>query len=208
MNSTAKKIERGLKFHPYRIFTFLTIGGISSAFLTLTTSYFHTTLNTSFIPFKLPAIFHANTIVILASSYSMHQTRMAGEHNHAKDFANGLLITALLGIAFTFFQVIGWMEMIDNGVALQNNVGGAYLYVISGLHLAHLVVGVAILLFYWLNAKERESDPLKELLFDTSPVEKLKIKCLAIYWHFVDGLWMYLYLFFLFTLYMSEHIRG
>ena len=207
MNSSNKIIDKSLRLHPYKVFTYLMLAGITSAFFTLSASYFSTTVGTTFNNFELPAIFHANTIIILVSSYSMHQTRIANVQNNAKGYADGLLITSLLGIAFTIFQFIGWKELLNNGIALQNNVAGAYLYVISGLHLLHLVAGVAVLFVFWLKAKERETDAVKELLFDTNPVEKLKVKCLAIYWHFVDGLWIYLYLFFLLNIYLLREAR-
>ncbi len=195
---------RNLKLHPYRVFTYLTLGGITSAFLTLSSAYFLTTIRSGFNNFELPLIFHANTVIILVSSYSMHQTRLANLNNHSSSYTNGLLVTSLLGVAFTVFQFVGWRELFNSGIALQNNVAGAYLYVISGLHLAHLVVGVGILFVFWLKAKERETDAVKELLFDTDPISKLKVECLVLYWHFVDGLWIYLYLMFLANLYVAR----
>lgn len=203
-----KALALRLRYHPFRIFTILILMGITSAFLTLSVSYFLTTYGTAFNRFQIPAIFHANSIIILVSSYSMHQTRLANERDDMKGYMNGLLVTSGLGIAFTVFQVYGWQELFRSGIAMTNNVAGAYLYVISGLHLAHLVVGVGILLWFLYKAYEHQEDQVKNLLFDTDPVEKMKVRMLGVYWHFVDILWIYLYLFFLLNIYVFAYSKA
>jgi len=127
----------------------------------------------------------------------MHQTRLANLRDDERAYSIGLLVTMLLGIAFAAFQIVAWSELFNSGISMQSNVAGAYLYVISGLHFLHIIAGIIVLSIFWLKAKERQDNPVKELLFDTDPVAKLKVKCLALYWHFVDGLWLYLYAFFL-----------
>lgn len=204
-STQAKKFQKRVhRYHPVAVMTYLILLGITSVFLTLSVSYFLTTFGTGFNRFDLPLLFHANSVIILVSSYSMHQTRLANLRDDAKGFANGIMVTTLLGIAFTAFQIIAWKELLSSGIKLQNNVAGAYLYVISGLHLVHLIVGVAVLAYFWLKAKERETNPVAELLFDTDPVSKLKVKYLALYWHFVDGLWIYLYLFFVVSTFLAK----
>lgn len=195
-------LELRIKYHPVRIFTLLALAGITSAFLFLSVSYFLTTFGTSYNRFQLPLLFHANTIIILVSSYSMAQTRKAIFADDWVGYTQGLIVTALLAVAFTIFQVIGWQELIQNGVKLQNNVAGAYLYIISGLHLAHLVVGIALLGWFLLRALEHRSDQVKALLFEVDPFSKMRVSLLATYWHFVDGLWVYLYLFFVLNVYV------
>ena len=71
------QIQWRLKYHPLRMLTYLVLVGICSAFLFLSVSYFATTFGTNFNKFKLPFLFHANTIIILVSSYTIGQTRKA-----------------------------------------------------------------------------------------------------------------------------------
>lgn len=197
-----------LKYHPLRVLTYLVLVGITSAFLFLSVSYFATTIGTDFNKFKLPLLFHANTIIILASSYTINQTRKAIISDDWNGYVKGLLITAGLGIAFTVFQIMGWSELMRNGIKLSNNVAGAYLYVISGLHLAHLAIGVGMLAAFSLAALDKSNDAVKMLLFESNPFSKMKIELLCTYWHFVDGLWVYLYLFFLLNIYvLSGHFE-
>ena len=198
------RLEMRLKYHPLRIFTYMVLVGICSAFLFISISYFATTFHTNFNNFKLPLLFHANTIIILVSSYSMSQARKAMNEDDMKGYLTGLLVTTGLSVAFTFFQVTAWMELHAPGIALKNNVAGAYLYVISGLHLLHLLAGVVVLLWFAIKALDKTNDPVKLLLFEADPFSKMKVGLLTTYWHFVDGLWIYIYLFFVLNIYVLK----
>lgn len=195
-------LELRIKYHPLRIFTLLILAGITSAFLFLSVSYFLTTFGTNYNHFQLPVLFHANTIIILVSSYSMAQTRKAILSDDWTGYTQGLIVTAALAVAFTVFQIIGWQQLINSGINLQSNVAGAYLYIISGLHLVHLVVGILLLGWFLVRAIEHRSDQVKALLFEVDPFSKMRVSLLATYWHFVDGLWVYLYLFFVLNVYV------
>lgn len=188
------------RYSNLRIITVLAMVGITSAFLFLTVSYFAATFGTGFNNFKLPLIFHANTIIIIFSSYAMGQTRKAALLHDFPALFTGLVVTAALGLAFTAFQIMGWIELINQGVSLKN-IAGAHLYIITGLHILHLLVGVVLLAVSAYHAFEMKTDPVKQLLFETDPMTKERFNMLAIYWHFVDGLWVYLYLFFIITVY-------
>ncbi len=117
-------------------------------------------------------------------------------------YLNGLLVTAGLGVAFLIFQVAAWKELMAGGIRLSNNIAGAYLYVISALHLIHLLVGLTLLAWFSISALENRNDPVKLLLFESDPFSKMKVDLLCTYWHFVDGLWVYLYLFFVLNIYV------
>jgi cytochrome c oxidase subunit 3 len=198
----AERLKRRLRFHPVRVFTYLILMGISSAFLTLVFCYFATTAGSVWNKFTLPQIFHANTVIILASSYTVWQMRRANLKDDHQGYKTALLITASLGIAFTAFQIVGWTELLSHGIGFRNNISGTYLYLISGLHLAHLLAGVGLLIWFLYKAYVVDGDAYQALIFETDPVAKLKIEMMGIYWHFVDGLWLFLYVSFLVALYV------
>jgi len=197
-----EQLQLMLKYHPMRLFVYLGLVGISSAFLFLSISYFLTTFGTNFNHFRLPLLFHANTIIILASSYTIMQTRKAIMADDWQGYTNGLLITLGLGVAFVVFQLMGWQELVKGGINFTNNIAGTYLYVISGLHLIHLLTGILLLGYFLLRALEAKNDAVKTLLFESDPFCKMKVDVLCTYWHFVDGLWVYLYLFFVVNIYV------
>ncbi|MCW3128063.1 MAG: cytochrome c oxidase subunit [Bacteroidetes bacterium] len=207
--TAADKMRQKLKYHPIRVFTYLIIVGITSAFLTLVFGYFATTAGTVWNQFLLPQIFHANTVIILVSSYTVMQMRQANLRDDHKAYKQALLMTAALGMAFTVFQFIGWRELLSHGISFRHNISGTYLYLISGLHLAHLLVGVAFLLWYLYKAYVVDRDAYEALIFETDPTTKLKIEMLGIYWHFVDVLWLFVYISFLIGLYaLPRSIEG
>ena len=200
--SSSEKLRKRLRYHPVRVFTYLIIAGISSAFVTLVFCYFATTAGSAWNKFSLPQIFHANTVIILVSSYTVWQMRRANLKDDHAGYKTALLITAGLGVAFTIFQVIGWAELLSKGIGFKKNISGSYLYLISGLHLLHLLVGVLFLLWFLYRAYVIDRDAYQELIFETDPVSKLKIEMMGLYWHFVDGLWLFLYACFLIALYV------
>ncbi|MBL0309510.1 MAG: heme-copper oxidase subunit III [Bacteroidetes bacterium] len=191
-----------IKYHPVRMFTYLLLIGITSSFLFLSLAYIMTTLRTGYPHFQLPLIFHANTVIILVSSYTLSQTRKANLAGDEKGYFNGLLVTFGLALAFALFQIIGWKELSANGIGLTNQIAGTYIYVMSGFHLVHLLFGLLALGYFLFKAFKQNRDPVKALLFETDPFSKVKVQMLCLYWHFLDGLWVYLYLFFLFNMYV------
>lgn len=193
---------------PLQVFTFLAIGGISSAFLFLLSSYLGTVLESGLIPFRLPAVFHANSVIILVSSYSMIQARHAFGRADWQTFRQGLGVTVLLGLAFTVFQIYGWAELLGQKISMVNNLAGAYLYVISGLHLLHLLVGLLILAVEYLRTFPGSAPEVRWLIYETNPENRLRVRMSILYWHFVDGLWMMVYGFLLLVLYGLPSFTG
>ena len=98
------QMKMRLKYNPARIFTYLGLVGITSAFLFLSVSYFATTIGTHFNNFKLPLLFHANTIIILVSSYCIAQTRKAMLRDDWNGYLNGLLVTGGFGRGVSDFS--------------------------------------------------------------------------------------------------------
>jgi cytochrome c oxidase subunit 3 len=98
------------------------------------------------------------------------------------------------------FQAFGWMEFFSLGFGFPTvNVASSYVYVISGIHFAH-VIGALIGLTYILIQQFRSlGDPVKELIFFTNPFEKTKLDLIATYWHFTDIVWLILFVYFLLT---------
>jgi cytochrome c oxidase subunit 3 len=190
-----------VRIPPLQVFTFLAIGGISSAFIFLLSSYLGTVLESGLSPFQLPAVFHANSVIILVSSYSMVQARQAFSRADWPAFRQGLGVTVLLGSAFTVFQIYGWTELLGQKISMVSNLGGAYLYVISGLHLLHLLVGLLVLAVEYMRTFPGNEPEFRWLIYETNPENRLRVRMSILYWHFVDGLWLLVYAFLLLVLY-------
>jgi len=99
-----------------------------------------------------------------------------------------LMSTLFLGLMFAYFQWKGWGELVDSGVFFIGNPSGSFFYVLTGLHLAHIVSGLLSLIWVLVKA----------LTGKYHSGNYLGVRNAGIYWHFLDILWVYLFLFLLF----------
>jgi cytochrome c oxidase subunit III len=170
----------------------LWIGQVSIAmmFAGLTSGYIVRRDTGTWLKFDLPFTFWISTALILISSATMNWGLQSARKNSLKVLPNAILTTLLLGVGFGVFQFISWYILISKDIyftGVQSSASGSYLYVISALHLCHILGGlIALSIIY-----------VKSLRKKYSADNYLGIKLCAIYWHFLDGLWIYLFLFML-----------
>lgn len=188
--------EPGIKF-PARVFMYLGLSSISVLFLGFTGSFVYSHFQFHTPGFKLPYIFHANTVIILLSSFTLQQSMTALKRDDSVRYRNAMGLTLGLGTLFLVFQYMGWKELLHNGISLTGTQSASYLYLVSGLHAFHVLGGIGGLAFCFGTAVWRINKPVADLMFITDPEKKLRIGILATYWHFVDVLWLYLYAFFM-----------
>lgn len=140
---------------------------------------------------NLPTQFWISSAVILLSSVTIIIAQWAYGSDR-KGMGNAFLgITLILGLMFALFQWLGWKELVANGIFLSPADGqgalisGSFIYVLTGLHLLHLFGGI-IALFITL---------IKGFMGKYTSANTHGVKLASIYWHFLDGLWIYLFLF-------------
>ena len=162
------------------------IGSIMMFFAGLTSAYVVRKPQGNWDEFTLPDWFLYSTIIIIASSLSLVAAKL--KINNQKISTNLVFVTFLFGIIFSYFQVMGWKDLTDQGVYLTgvgSNVSGSFLYVITLAHLVHLIGGVIAILIMAVKSARGKYSQKDCLGFDLT----------AIYWHFVGILWIYLFLF-------------
>lgn len=165
-------------------------------FLAFSVSFIYARIANSAFEFYLPNIFHANTAIILASSLAMLYAQSAQKQEQERAYLHALGASFLLGVLFLVFQTVGWVEMHGQGKTLDGNQGHSFLYLISGLHGVHVLGGLGVMAVSLFKSYRRLTDPVAELLFSVDPNRTNRLRLLATYWHFVDVLWVYLYVFF------------
>jgi len=173
--------------------------GITSLFVGLTLAYLFSTTNWTWKQFGFPKLFLISALVLAASSFSLHQAFKAYGTSNEASLKNNLLITIVLSLVFVIVQTLGWRELQTAGIFIQGKPNGSFLYLISGLHALHVLAGIIPLLFFYRKSNKEFKDPVKSLLFFSTPSTRLQFKIIAKYWHFVDILWIYLLIFFLFN---------
>lgn len=136
----------------------------------------------------LPKAFIYSSIIIILSSLTMHLAYLSGRK---LDFSKQKLytvLTILLGVAFFFSQYNAWTVLTDAGAFFVNyNASQSFIYVFTGAHLLHILAGI-IMLIYSLVGKMRNIPQVRNLF---------RLEVTSIFWHFIDILWIYLYVFLL-----------
>jgi len=199
---TGLEHQGGMVIPMNKLFVYFAIVVITMLFGGLISSFFYSGIQKGFQQFSLPAIFHANTIIIIISSLTFQFAIRAMKRDEENGFLFGMAVTFLLGVSFVVYQLLGWHELSERGIKLNSVPTGSYLYMISGLHAMHFLVGIVLVGVAFANGIIRYYDPVKELLFSTDSSKKLNIELIAIYWHFTDALWVFIYLLFVLNLYL------
>jgi cytochrome c oxidase subunit 3 len=141
--------------------------------------------------FQMPSAFFWSTAVIIACSVSFHLAKKAIQKDNQKATTSFLLLTLALGILFVVLQFSGFNQIVANGyyfTGAESNITTTFLYVVTVVHLAHLFGGLVSLLIIIYNHFKQK--------YNAS--QTLGIELGAMYWHFLDFLWIYLFLFLYF----------
>lgn len=192
--------EKAQRFHPYKTFLFFGLLGSSVIFLAVSFLYITTISRMPELKdFKLPKAFTLSTLLMIFSSYTISLSLKAFNNDSFNGLIKSLTITLFLSLLFCASQFFGWKEMYGNGFFLSGNVGISYLYVISALHLLHVFGGLGLLSYATYKCYNRSLDMVDSLLFFSNKMEFIKLELLCIFWHFIDIVWLILFLMFLFT---------
>ncbi len=183
-------------FHPYNVLLFLTLLGIGALFLSFTIAFIYTRVQSNLPPIRLPNIFIFNTIVLLGSSTSMLWAKRSYLQDNTRNYQYALLATIILSVVFMGLQFYGWQQLFSQKIFINSDNSASYLYVISGLHFAHVIAGLPFLGLFLFKAYKQMREPVSVLVYFSDPEKRLKLRLLTIYWHFLDALWIYLVAFF------------
>ena len=180
-------MEQRKKIHPHKFTLWVGLGSIVMMFAGLTSAYIVKRNQANWTSFELPVLFWYSTAVIIASSAVLYFSSRAFSTREMAKYRTGVSVTVLLGVLFIVLQVMGFQQLWAKGITLQANVSYSFLYVIVGLHAAHIIGGIVALLILYANAFSKK---IKN--YDSVPVELV-----STYWHFVGILWVYLLIFLL-----------
>ncbi|MEM7104171.1 MAG: cytochrome c oxidase subunit 3 [Bacteroidota bacterium] len=195
-NSNYQQIP-GFNFPIKKVLLYLLLASLTMLFLGVTISYLFHRISENLDPIQLPTIFYLNTILLLLTSYFMDQANKAYKRDDTEAYKRMLIFTLLMTLGFMAAQYVGWQQMVNKGMLLASSQGASYLYVISGLHLAHVLGGLPFLGWFVFIAFKRIKEPVSVLIYFSDPSKLMNLQLLTIYWHFLDVLWIYLVVFFL-----------
>ena len=126
------------------------------------------------------AVAFVNTCILVSSSFTLHWAEHGVKTNNRFALKAGILSTFLLGATFLFVQI---NEYVHIGFSPQDHAQGTIFYGLTGLHGAHVFIGLTLLLFTTIRAFRGHFNP----------DAYLGVEVPGIYWHFVDVMWVIVY---------------
>ncbi|WP_255397224.1 cytochrome c oxidase subunit 3 [Reichenbachiella sp. 5M10] len=180
-----KEATEGFRMHPKKFALWLFIVSVVMMFAALTSAYVVKQSSGVWSDFELPFMFDVTTGIVIGSSVFMHLAFLAGKKDEIKKMRLFLMLTVVTGIAFLIGQLVAWQELVDEGVFFVGNPAGSFVYVLSGVHGFHLVTGVIFLIVVAVAAYK----------YRVHSKSMVQLEMCTTYWHFLGGLWLYLYLF-------------
>ncbi len=177
------------KIHPHKLALWIAIGSIIMMFAAFTSAYVVRRAAGNWLEFKLPDIFMLNTAVIVLSSVTLHLAYTGFKQGKEQRYKTMLIATFVLGLLFVVLQYMGWEALTAIGATFTVNPSSSFIYVISGLHAAHVLGGIAAITVALVHAYVLPYKPTLK--------RKQRFELVVHYWHFVDVLWVYLMVFFM-----------
>jgi cytochrome c oxidase subunit III len=194
------KPERNFLVHPSYIVLTLILAGVTALFLGFCGSYLYNRIQQNLNPVSVPVLFYINSVFLIASSFTLLYSKKAYINDDTKKFQQALIATLILTLIFLISQYFAWQEMIANNIKINHSTLASYLFIISGIHFAHVIFGIPFLAYFIYVAHTKMKHPVSVLLYFSDLDKKRKLNLLNIYWHYLDILWIFLVVFFLINL--------
>ncbi len=175
------------RVHPHKFTLWVGLASIIMMFAGLTSAYIVKRDQPNWIMTDFPIGFWYSTAVILLSSVTMQMAWRSFKNKQMGWYRKLITITAALGVLFIIMQWIAFNDLWKSGTTLAGSGAGQFLYVIAGSHMLHVLGGVVALLIMFLKAFSARR----------KTYNVISVEVMSTYWHFVDLLWIYLFVFFL-----------
>lgn len=185
-----------MAMHPKKFALWLIIVTIIMIFAAFTSAYLVRKGEGNWAEFELPQIFWLNTAVLFASSLTMQWAYYSAKRNNINWLKTAMVLTVLLGIGFLIGQWESWVYLTERNIFFGGNdpsnpypanPSGSFLYVLTGVHAFHLITGLIFLAVVTIAAFQ----------YKVHSKSMVRIDMCATYWHFLDVLWIYLFVFLL-----------
>jgi cytochrome c oxidase subunit III len=162
---------------------FIALAGILMFFMAFVSAYIvrKGMPNSSWIPLQVPRILWLNTLILIASSFTLARAHNRFAAQDDEGFRHWWATTTVLGILFVAGQILAWRQLVTQGIFLATNPSSSFFYVFTGAHGVHLLGGILALLYVQFRATHKVS-------------KGTAIEVVSMYWHFMDGLWVFLFL--------------
>ncbi|MES2387999.1 MAG: cytochrome c oxidase subunit 3 [Bacteroidota bacterium] len=182
--------------NPYYMIVMLCMGGSLLVFLIISVIFAWRAIGPGFAPVRVPAIFWVSSMLSLTGSFLLRESAYSLRAEKYNAYKNLIGSAGIIGFLFAVCQVQGWAQMRSEGILLDNSISGSFIYLLSGLHLAHILAGLTALAFIYHDAR-RNNTYVDGFIQSLNPAKNTRFRLTVIYWHFVNFLWLGLFMLFL-----------
>ena len=187
MNISAVDTQQRKKIHPHKFTLWVAIGSIIMMFAGLTSAFIVKRGQAGWEDVQTPSAFWWSTGVLLVSSITIQAALRAFKQRNMGQYRALFLTTLVLGLVFVFLQWTGFNWLWQHGVKFEGAGAGQFLYIIFGLHALHVLGGIVALTVI----------AVRQFFGQTRSYNSTPVEVMSTYWHFVDVLWIYLLVFFI-----------
>lgn len=181
---------------PTTIMVYLLICSLSILFFVFSVTYIYHKVYSNTPEARIPTILYFNTLLIIASSFTLAKAKKYFGQNNIVPYRNSLILTLALGLVFMAMQILSWWFLDMQGLGIKVTQSTSYLYLVPIVHMLHIIGGIPFIVKLTIKSQDAVADPVKSLLLFSMDSKYLELKNFSIYWHFVGLLWVYIILFF------------
>ena len=173
----------------YRIGMLVSLASIAMLFTSLSSAYIvRSGVTYDWYPIAVPRVLFGSTALLILGSVSIEIARRKLKQGLSGTYSRYLLLTLLLGVGFLVSQLIAWRQLAAQGIYISTHPHSSFFYVLTGTHGVHIAGGLLALVFLW----RRSHRPLDQARLIAK--RQAAADAVAIYWHFMGALWIYLFL--------------
>ncbi|MBN3584252.1 cytochrome c oxidase subunit 3 [Algoriphagus aestuarii] len=180
-------VEQPISMHPKKFALWLFMVTVVMIFAAMTSAYIVRQSEGNWLEYDLPQIFWITSGIVVLSSVFLQYGYYSAKKDNLAGLKMGLIGAVVLGIAFLIGQWYSWVALVDEEVFFVGNPSGSFLYVFTGLHALHLISGVIFLIIVLISS----------FRFQIHSKAMVRMEMATTYWHFLGGLWLYLFMFLL-----------
>lgn len=140
---------------------------------------------------RVPRVLWATTAILLASSATLEAARRRLQRHDQRAFFRLAAYTTGLGVLFLAGQIAAWLKILHSGVRLSNNPHSWFIFLFTGLHGLHILVGLAGLIYLLVRTRVPASGPKYQM------TTRVVANGVSLFWHYLDFLWIVLFVLLL-----------
>ena len=172
----------------YRLGMWVGIASILMLFTALSSAYIVRAASSSdWQPLAMPRILLLSSVLILVSSVTLETARRNLKRGAGSAYRSWLILTAVLGLGFLVSQLVAWRQLAKQGVYIASNPHSSFFYLFTAAHGVHLLGGLAALTYLSMRSRVGQNDKL------AMAGAQARADAVTLYWHFMDFLWLYLF---------------